>query len=153
MTSEKPIILLIHGPNLGALGRREPSIYGFDSLQDIEDLIVTLASGLNIEVKCFQSNHEGEIIDYLFEHGEKSNGIIINPGALAHYSIALADCLRSLPCAKVEVHLSNLFKREKNRQSPVTASACDGVIMGMGKSGYHGALGFLVEHMDLAGIE
>lgn len=149
MTDNPPTILLIHGPNLAALGRREPSIYGFDSLQDIEDMINELASELNIQVKCFQSNHEGQIIDYLFEHGEKCQGIIINPGALAHYSIALADCLRSLPCPKVEVHLSNLFKREEIRQSPVTASACDGVIMGMGKSGYHGALGYLVENMDL----
>jgi 3-dehydroquinate dehydratase-2 len=149
MTSNKSTILLVHGPNLAALGRREPSIYGFDSLQEIEDMIVELAKGLNIEVKCFQSNVEGNIIDYLFEHGEHCQGIIINPGALAHYSLALADCLRSLPCPKVEVHLSNLFKREEIRQHPVTASACDGVIMGMGKSGYHGALGFLVEHMDL----
>lgn len=112
-------------------------------------MIIELAKGLNIKVMCFQSNSEGDIIDFLFEHGETCAGIIINPGALAHYSLALADCLRSLPCLKVEVHLSNLFKREEIRQHPVTASACDGVIMGMGKSGYHGALGFLVEHMEL----
>ncbi len=138
-------ILLISGPNLRLLGRREPDIYGTDTLEDIEGWIIREAHEHDIDVHCYQSESEGELLTFLQTYGPDADGIIINPGALAHYSIALRDCLQYLPCPVVEVHISNLYAREEFRQKSVIAPVCDGQIMGLGKWGYFGALNYLVE--------
>ena len=140
-------ILIINGPNLNNLERREPSIYGSRSLSDIEGLIQEKANDLGLEVAFFQSNHEGAIIDYLQGEAGGSAGVIINPGALTHYSLALYDALLDCRLPVVEVHLSNIYAREEWRQKSVTAPAAVGQIAGLGWRGYLYALEFLVSHI------
>jgi 3-dehydroquinate dehydratase II len=146
-----PRILLVSGPNLKSLGRREPEIYGHDTLEDIEGWVIREAQELGVDVRCFQSEIEGEIIKYLQENDTEADGVIINPGALTHYSIALRDCIKYLSCPVVEVHLSNLYKREEFRRTSVVAEVCVGQIHGLGKWGYLGALNYLVEKMKESG--
>jgi 3-dehydroquinate dehydratase II len=136
-------VLVVNGPNLNLLGKREPHIYGTRSLQDLESTVRSKAKSLGLEVSFYQSNHEGEIIDYLQEHGPGSVGIVINPAALSHYSIALYDCLQALALPVVEVHISNIHAREEFRSKSVTARAARGVITGLGFAGYEMALEFL----------
>ena len=136
-------VVVVNGPNLNLLGKREPHIYGTRSLQDLEATIRSKAQSLGLEVSFYQSNHEGEIIDYLQEHGPGSAGIVINPAALSHYSLALYDCLQALALPVVEVHLSNIHAREEFRSKSVTARAARGVITGLGFAGYEMALEFL----------
>ena len=140
-------ILVINGPNLNNLGRREPSFYGSRSLSDIEGLIQEKANDLGLEVAFFQSNHEGAIIDYLQGEAGGAAGVIINPGALAHYSLALHDALLDCRLPVVEVHLSNIYAREEWRQKSVTAPAAAGQIAGLGWRGYLYALEFLASHI------
>jgi 3-dehydroquinate dehydratase-2 len=136
-------IVVANGPNLNLLGKREPHIYGTRSLDDLNDAVRAKAKELEVEVSLFQSNHEGEIIDFLHKEAPGSAGIIINPGALSHYSLALYDCLLALAVPVVEVHLSNLHAREEYRSKSVTARAARGVITGLGFAGYDLALEFL----------
>lgn len=133
-------ILLIHGPNLNLLGRRNIKHYGKLTLKALERTVKQAARDLGLSVKAFQSNHEGALIDFLQKHAASSGGVIINPGALAHYSYALHDALldSGLPC--VEVHLSNIRAREKWRRISVTAAACKRVISGKKLRGYIEAL-------------
>jgi len=138
-------VVVVNGPNLNLLGKREPHIYGNRSLQDLEEVVKARAKGLGLEVSFYQSNHEGEIIDFLQQHGPGSAGIIINPAALSHYSLALYDCLQALGLPVVEVHLSNIHAREEFRSKSVTARAARGVITGLGFAGYEMALEFLAE--------
>ena len=139
-------VLVVHGPNLNLLGKREPDIYGTRSLDDLNQVVQKKSAGLGMEASCYQSNHEGEIIDFLQTHGPGSAGIVINPGALSHYSLALYDCLQALALPVVEVHLSNIHAREEFRSRSVTARAARGVITGLGFAGYELALEFLAEH-------
>ncbi|HYL08456.1 MAG TPA: type II 3-dehydroquinate dehydratase [Candidatus Udaeobacter sp.] len=139
-------VLVVHGPNLNLLGKREPDIYGTRSLDDLNEVVQKKSASLGMEASCFQSNHEGEIIDFLQTHGPGSAGIVINPGALSHYSLALYDCLQALALPVVEVHLSNIHAREEFRSRSVTARAARGVITGLGFAGYELALEFLAEH-------
>ena len=136
--------LLVHGPMLGMLGKRQVEIYGTDKLEDIEGWIIAEAQEHDVEINCFQSESEGDLIKFLMSHLEDADGVIINPGAYSHYSYAIRDCLEMLPCPVVEVHLSNLYKRESFRHESVTGAACDGVIMGLGKDGYRAALVYLI---------
>jgi 3-dehydroquinate dehydratase-2 len=136
-------IVVANGPNLNLLGKREPHIYGTRSLEDLNNAVRARAKDLDVEVSLFQSNHEGEIIDFLHKEAPGSAGIIINPGALSHYSLALYDCLLALAVPVVEVHLSNLHAREEYRSKSVTARAARGVITGLGFAGYDLALEFL----------
>jgi 3-dehydroquinate dehydratase-2 len=136
-------VVVVHGPNLNLLGKREPHIYGTRSLDDLNQSIRAKADKLGLEVSCFQSNHEGEIIDHLQKEGPGSTGIVINPGALSHYSLALFDCLQALALPVVEVHISNIHAREEFRARSVTARAARGVITGLGFTGYELALEFL----------
>src|SRR5438477_9120388 len=138
-------VVVVHGPNLNLLGKREPHIYGTRSLEDLNQTVREKAAALGLEVSLLQSNHEGEIIDFLQKEGPGSAGILINPGALSHYSLALYDCLQALALPVVEVHLSNIHAREEFRSRSVTARAARGVITGLGFAGYGLALEFLAE--------
>lgn len=138
-------IIIVHGPNLNLLGKREPHIYGTRSLDDLNKAVRDKAGKLGVEVTTFQSNHEGEIIDFLQKEAPGSAGIVINPGAFSHYSLAIYDCLQALAVPVVEVHLSNIHAREEFRSKSVTARAARGVITGLGFAGYELALEYLVQ--------
>ncbi len=140
-------ILVLHGPNLNMLGRREPAMYGHDTLDDINRLIAAAAASLDVEVDCFQSNDEGALVSRLGAAAGTVDGVVINPAAYTHTSVALHDAIKAngLPC--VEVHLSNTQKREAFRHISLTASACLGQIMGFGATGYVLALEGLVAHL------
>ena len=127
-------ILVIHGPNLDILGRREPEIYGDDTLEEINSMIRKRAAELSLEVEFFQSNHEGEIIDRIASSDAYS--IIINPAGLTHTSVSLLDALRAFGGSVIEVHLSNILGREDFRQRSVTAAAARGLISGFGAKSY-----------------
>jgi 3-dehydroquinate dehydratase-2 len=138
-------IVVVNGPNLNLLGKREPNIYGTRSLEDLNKAVRDKASKLGVEVSLFQSNHEGEIIDFLQKEAPGSAGIVINPGAFSHYSLAIFDCLQALALPVVEVHLSNIHAREEFRSKSVTARAARGMIAGLGFAGYDLALEYLSE--------
>ncbi len=130
-------ILVINGPNINFLGIREKDIYGTNNYKYLISLIEEKAKKEDIEVGIFQSNHEGEIIDRIQgAYQDGSDGIVINPGAYTHYSYAIRDALSSITIPKVEVHISNIHKREEFRHTCVTTAACDGQISGLGLSGY-----------------
>lgn len=129
-------IIVIHGPNLNLLGVREPEVYGTTTLSDINETVSSLAGELEIDVEFFQSNHEGEIVDVIHRAGKEADGIIINPGALTHYSYSLHDALKAVKIPAVEVHISNIHAREAFRRNSVTAAAAAGIISGFGPNGY-----------------
>jgi len=141
-------LLVVHGPNLNLLGKREPHIYGTRSLIDLNEMVRDKARELKVEVAVFQSNGEGEIIDFLQKEGPGATGVVINPGALSHYSLALYDCLQALGLPVVEVHISNIHAREEFRSRSVTARAARGVIAGLGFDGYLHAMEFLVDQHE-----
>ena len=136
-------ILLISGPNLNLLGQRKPEVYGKQSLADIEALVRKRAEEWTAEIATFQSNHEGALIDFI-QQERAADGLIINPGALAHGSYALRDALEGFPGPKVEVHLSNIYAREEFRHRSVLAPVMNGVVAGLGWRGYLAALDALV---------
>ena len=138
-------VVVVNGPNLNLLGKREPEIYGTRSLDDLNKTVEAKARELGWDVSLFQSNHEGQIIDFLQQHAPGSVGVVINPGALSHYSLALYDCLQALALPVVEVHISNIHAREEFRSHSVTARAARGVITGLGFAGYELALEFLAK--------
>ena len=130
-------LLLVNGPNLRLLGRREPEIYGHDTLADIENACRECAAGLGFELICFQSDSEGALISRIGEAPlEEIEGIVINPAGYTHTSVALHDALLAAALPAVEVHLSNIFKREDFRHTSITGSACIGVVAGFGKESY-----------------
>ncbi|CEH35358.1 type II 3-dehydroquinate dehydratase [Romboutsia lituseburensis] len=131
-------IIVINGPNLNMLGKREKSIYGNNTLKDLEDYISNKFKKVNDEIiiEFFQSNHEGCIIDKIHESMDRYDGIVLNPGAFTHYSYAIHDAIKSIDINVVEVHISNIHKREEFRQKSVTASACIGQISGFGFDSY-----------------
>ncbi|MDY3929633.1 MAG: type II 3-dehydroquinate dehydratase [Clostridia bacterium] len=137
---EKKKILIINGPNLNMLGIREPGIYGKETLEDICKKIQARAAELNAETNFFQSNIEGEIINAIHKSMNVFDGIIINPGAFTHYSYAIHDAISSINLPVIEVHISNIHKREEYRHRSVTAPACVGQICGLGSNGYIYAL-------------
>ncbi|AQG78748.1 type II 3-dehydroquinate dehydratase [Spirosoma montaniterrae] len=135
-------ILIINGPNLNLLGRREPDIYGNRSFVDY--LKTLEAQFPDLQLRYFQSNHEGELLDKIHELGFTVDGIVINAGALTHTSIALADALSAITAPAVEVHISNVHARESFRHHSYLSAKCKGVIVGLGLKGYELAIRFLV---------
>lgn len=141
-------LLVLHGPNLNMLGRREPEIYGSTTLAQIDDALRERAVAAGATLLPLQSNHEGALIDFLQAEGWDADGIIINPGALTHYGLSLRDALASLKAPIVEVHLSNVYKREPFRHTSVVAPVATGQIAGLGWRGYLLALEWLLAQVD-----
>ena len=139
-------VLVLNGPNLNLLGTREPEIYGSTTLKDIEEMLQKRGAEAGIEVDCFQSNHEGAIIDRIQQaYSDGTSGIVINPGAYAHYSYAIYDALLSYDTIPmVEVHISDINSRDEFRKTSVTAPACDHQIIGHGLDGYLEAMEWIV---------
>lgn len=140
-------ILVLNGPNLDQLGTRETDIYGLTTLPALNAALTQTATELGAEVVCRQSNHEGVLIDAIHEARADCAGIIINPAGYGHTSIALRDALACSPLPAIEVHLSNIYRREPFRQHTYTAGAALGVISGLGPTGYHLALRALVAYV------
>ena len=139
-------ILVLNGPNINFLGIREKGIYGTANYETLVSMIEEKAKALGVEVEVFQSNYEGGIIDKIQEaYGNGTDGIIINPGAFTHYSYAVRDALASIEIPKIEVHISNVHKREEFRHVSVTAPVCTGQVVGLGLKGYLYAMEALVE--------
>lgn len=141
-------ILLLNGPNLNLLGTREPHIYGADTLADVEQRFVDEAAALGWKAACFQSNHEGALIDRI--HAARLDGtkaIVINPGGLTHTSVALRDALAGVALPVVEVHISNVHKREEFRHHSYISGIADGVIVGLGVQGYSAALRYFAARL------
>jgi len=146
MTENRKKIQIINGPNLNMLGKREPEIYGSLSLDQINSELVSLAKFLGLELDFFQSNHEGAIIDKIHDDFNADiDGIIINPGALTHTSIAIRDALLLLSCPIIEIHLSNIYKREAFRHQSVLADIVTGQVAGFGSYGYQMALNAMAD--------
>jgi len=136
---------VINGPNLDRLGKREPEVYGTQTLKDLENLIAQHAKKAGAKTQFFQSNHEGKLIDKIAEWADEGvKFLIINPGGHTHVSVALRDCIAGSGMNAVEVHISNIYNRESFRHQSVTASACTGVITGLGFDGYLLAVDYLV---------
>ncbi len=132
----KHSVLIVNGPNLNMLGTREPEIYGKETLADIDALCKSFGKSLGLEVECFQSNVEGELVGAIQGAQGKRAGLIINAGAYSHTSVAIMDALLTLKCPVVEVHLSNIFKREAFRHHSYMSAASRGVICGFGAKSY-----------------
>lgn len=129
-------ILILNGPNLNLLGTREPSVYGSETLADIEANCVSHAQPLGLEVEFRQSNHEGELITFIQQARESAAGIIINPAAYSHTSVGIHDALRAVGLPVIEVHLSNIHQREEFRHHSFVSPVANGVILGLGPTGY-----------------
>lgn len=138
---------MLHGPNLNMLGRREPDIYGSDTLEDVNAALETLASKLATRVDFYQSNHEGGLIDAIQSSEGNYQGILINPGAYTHTSVAIRDAIVSVALPTVEVHLSNIHKREAFRHYSYIAPVAIGQICGFGVNSYHLGLRALVDYL------
>ena len=136
-------ILVIHGPNLNMLGKRDKAIYGEKTLQEIDALLKKEARALGVDVVAFQSNHEGALIDFIQEQADSARGIIINPGALTHYGFSLLDALVDSKLPIIEVHLSNIYQRDEWRTRSIVAPIAQGQISGLGWRGYVAALQIL----------
>lgn len=141
-------IIVIHGPNLNMLGKREPAIYGPSTLREIDRLIREEAKRLDVKTEIFQSNSEGEIVSRIQDAMKKSDGILINPGAYTHTSIAIRDAILSSGLPVVEVHISNIYKREEFRQKSYISGVAVGVISGFGSYSYILGLSALANYLS-----
>jgi 3-dehydroquinate dehydratase-2 len=141
-------IYILNGPNLNLLGEREPDIYGSETLKDIENILLGFEKKNNLEIIFKQTNHEGELIDFIHEAGKKGDGVIINPAGYTHTSIALYDALLTLSIPIIEVHISNIYKREKFRHSSYVSMTANSVISGLGIDGYVVALESMLKNFN-----
>ena len=135
-----PTVFILNGPNLNLLGVRDPSVYGHDTLADIEERCLARAAALDLQIDFRQTNHEGQLVDWIQEARESAEGVILNAGALTHTSVAVLDALSAADLPVIEVHLSNIFKRESFRHHSYISLAANGVICGLGAKGYELAL-------------
>lgn len=140
-------ILVLHGPNLNLLGRREPEIYGSMNLAEINRRLDDTAKDLSVEISAFQANSEGALIDHLQDAGVRASGVLINPGGYTHTSVAIRDAIVAIGLPTIEVHLSNIFAREEFRHKSLISPVCIGTIAGFGWFSYKLALLALVEHL------
>jgi len=141
-------ILIIHGPNLNLLGRREPGVYGHQTLSQINERLEEMAEKTGVELKIFQSNSEGEIVSFIGENADWADGIIINPAAYTHTSVAIRDAIAAVHLPAVEVHLSNVFKREEFRHHSYISPVATGIICGFGPEGYVLALEAIIREVN-----
>ena len=141
-------IVVIHGPNLNLLGEREPDVYGKTTLEGLNQKIKTLCDELSVRVRFFQSNHEGDLIDYIHNFRKSADGIIINPGAFTHYSYALRDAISGVALPTVEVHLSDIHNREEFRKISVIKPVCIHQFFGAGVESYLDGVRYLVRHIQ-----
>lgn len=141
-------ILVLNGPNLNMLGKRQPEIYGYDSLQDVEQRCFNKGKELGLDVTCKQSNHEGELVTWIQEAREDFDGIILNAGAYTHTSIAIHDAILSSDTATIELHLSNIHAREEFRHKSFIGKVAVGIIAGFGVNGYSLALEAIKDYLD-----
>ncbi len=141
-------IFVLNGPNLNLLGTREPEIYGRASLDDIRKALEAAAQKRGRTLDFRQSNHEGDLVDWVQEAREKAAGLLLNPGAYTHTSVAIHDALKAVPVPKIEIHLSNIHAREAFRRHSYISPAVDGVICGLGAAGYLTALDALIRLID-----
>ncbi|MBN9653651.1 type II 3-dehydroquinate dehydratase [Halobacillus sp. GSS1] len=147
----KKRLFLINGPNLNRLGKREPETYGKKSLEDVEVLVEQTASELGYAVTSFQSNHEGDLVDWIQRAEEEAEGIIINPAAYTHTSIALRDAISAISKPVVEIHISNVHERESFRHISMLAPVCSGQIVGFGIDGYRLATLGMIQKIESEG--
>ncbi|SDZ49741.1 3-dehydroquinate dehydratase [Jannaschia faecimaris] len=139
--------LILNGPNLNLLGQRQPEIYGAETLADVEAACAALATDLGLgAVACLQSNHEGQLVDWIQEARGTRDAIVINPGAYSHTSVAILDALNAFDGLVVEVHISNIHRREAFRHHSYVSGRADAVIAGLGTEGYMAALRYLARH-------
>ena len=144
-------LLVVNGPNLQLLGRREPTTYGTATLADVERLVADTALELGVQAECVQSNHEGQLVDWIGGAVRHFDGLVINPAAYTHTSVALRDALAATGLPAVEVHISNIHAREEFRHKSLTAAVCIGQVSGFGIAGYEWALRALVRHLAASG--
>ncbi len=144
-------ILIIHGPNLNLLGRREPGVYGLQTLPQINEKLQELAKSMDVELKIAQYNSEGDIVSFIGDNADWADGIVINPGAYTHTSVAIRDAITAVELPAVEVHLSNVFAREDFRHFSYISPVAVGIICGFGAGSYILALEAIVRTIDLSG--
>ena len=138
-------ILVLHGPNLSLFGRREPHIYGTTTLAEIDQKLKALAAALGVGIECFQSNHEGELIDKLHENIDRVAGALVNPAGLTQHGVPLHDAIKAMPFPVLEVHMSNIAAREEWRRHSIISPVVKGTIQGLGWRSYTAALQALVD--------
>lgn len=142
------VILVVNGPNLNLLGERKPDIYGKRTLYDVNERLRKKAEDNGLKVLCFQSNHEGDIIDFIHDHRRVASGLLINPGAFTHYSYALRDAIEAVDFPAVEIHISDISAREDFRSKSVIEPVCKAQISGEGISGYEKGLLQLIQTVE-----
>ena len=143
-----PTVFILNGPNLNLLGVRDPSVYGHDTLADIEERCLARAAALNLQIDFRQTNHEGQLVDWVQEARESAEGIVLNAGALTHTSVAVLDALSAAGLPIIEVHLSNIFRRESFRHHSYVSLVANGVICGLGAQGYELALEAIASRIE-----
>jgi 3-dehydroquinate dehydratase II len=148
-----PTVFVLNGPNLNLLGVREPATYGYDTLADVEERCLQRARALDLVIEFRQTNHEGTLVDWIQEAREAADGIILNAGALTHTSVAVHDALKAADVPIIEVHLSNIFRRESFRHHSYVSLAANGGIFGLGPQGYELALEAIASLIDAAAGE
>ncbi|MBT9312297.1 type II 3-dehydroquinate dehydratase [Leptothoe kymatousa TAU-MAC 1615] len=141
-------LLVLHGPNLNMLGKREPEIYGRNTLEDVNQALLLLAQELGVKLSCYQSNHEGDLVDAIQDAVDQHQGIVINPGAYTHTSVAIRDAISAVSIPTVEVHLSNIHQREPFRHHSYIAPVAVGQICGFGVNSYYLGLRALVHYLQ-----